>query len=381
MKVHTGGGMEKAPINWMNSTFLTLTPLAAIILIPYYGLNYGFTLYEWGWFAFYMCATGMSITAGYHRLWSHKAYKGHFVVRLFFAIWGACSCQNSILAWSSDHRKHHRFTDDPDQDPYSASRGFWFSHMGWILRDYRSAGIDQSNAKDLMRDPIVRWQHRHYLTIAIVTNGVIPLLLGMLHGRLFGTLLLAFLLRVVLNHHFTFFINSLAHIWGSRPYSDANSSRDNGFLAMFTYGEGYHNFHHSFQHDYRNGIRWWHFDPSKWFIRAGTWVGLTRDLKMASKARIERARVNMQLKAALAKLEHGGEAALLRDNLERTYQQFVAALNEWPRVRSQWLRIKKASLTNRIEKLEFSKKYFEMKYQLKMQRQQWRLLLAELAAV
>ena len=101
---------------------------------------------------------------------------------------------------------------------------------------------------------MVAFQHRHYLALALVTNIGIPLLLGLLHGDLLGMMLLAGVLRMVMTHHTTFFINSLAHIWGSQPFTDRNSARDNGILAFFTFGEGYHNFHHLFENDYRNGI-------------------------------------------------------------------------------------------------------------------------------
>ena len=117
-------------MNWTNTVFLTLTPIAMLIAVPWYAIEVGFTLYEWFWFGFFMMATGIAITAGYHRLWSHKTYETHIAIRAWHAFWGAGACQNSILNWSIDHRLHHRFTDHPEKDPYAASRGFWFSHIG-----------------------------------------------------------------------------------------------------------------------------------------------------------------------------------------------------------------------------------------------------------
>ncbi len=371
--------MNKAPINWTNLIFLTLTPIGALTLVPFYGLTYGFTLYEWAWFAFYMAATGLSITAGYHRLWAHKTYKAAFPVRLFYAFWGACGCQNSILQWASDHRAHHRFVDHKDKDPYAATGGFWHAHVGWIVRNHPRAYPDLENVKDLTRDPIVRWQHRHYLKLAIVSNGVLPLLLGLVHGRLFGVFILAFLLRVVVNHHFAFLINSLAHYWGRRPYSDANTSRDNTLLALLTYGEGYHNYHHAFQFDYRNGVRWWHFDPTKWLIRSFAWFGVARKLKRATQTQIERARLQMQYKAAMARVERGEESSGLKDCLEKSYRQFTDALHEWARVQKEWRALKRASFTARLEKIELRNRFLELKHRIRMLRRQWRLLLSDLA--
>ena len=130
--------MEKAPINWTNMLLFSLTPAFAIVLVPLYGYFYGYDLYEWAVFLLLMGFCGISITAGYHRLWSHKAYKAHPIVRSIFALGGACALQNDILTWASAHRRHHQFVDNNERDPYSASRGFWFSHIGWILRIIRA---------------------------------------------------------------------------------------------------------------------------------------------------------------------------------------------------------------------------------------------------
>ena len=131
--------------------------------------------------------------------------------------------------------------------------------------------------------------------LILLTNVALPLFLGWLVGDVWGVFLLAGVLRLVVSHHVTFFINSLAHMWGSRPYTDENTARDNWFLAIVTYGEGYHNFHHLFQSDYRNGIRWWQFDPTKWLIRSLAWLGLTKNLYRTPLERIETARAQMLL--------------------------------------------------------------------------------------
>ena len=225
----------------------------------------------------------------------------------------------------------------------------------------------------------MRWQHKHYLALAIAVNGVLPLALGFAVGRPLGTFILAFLLRTVLNHHFTFFINSLAHIWGRRPYSEANSSRDNTLLALFTYGEGYHNYHHTFQHDFRNGIRWWHYDPSKWMITFCSWLGLARGLKRASKTKIEQARARIQLNRALQRLERVEADARpkLRECLEQRYERLVLALEEWASVRRKWLRAERAHMAERFDRIELRNHYLELKYALALRRRQWRMILAE----
>ncbi|WP_036830272.1 fatty acid desaturase, partial [Photobacterium sanctipauli] len=144
------------------------------------------------------------------RLWSHKAYEANAVMRFIFAIGGAFALQNSILHWSSDHRVHHRHVDNNDKDPYSAKMGFFYSHIGWMLREYQASRYsDYSNCRDLQKDKIVMWQHKYYAPLAIATNFGIPLVFGLIHGDVWGALLLVGVVRLVLSHHTTFFINSL----------------------------------------------------------------------------------------------------------------------------------------------------------------------------
>ena len=240
---------SKPPLNLVNVIIFAGLPIAALLLVPLWGIHHGYDGFQWLWAVAFLYLNGLSITGGYHRLWSHKAYEASSVLKWFFACWGAGALQNSILIWASDHRRHHRHVDDNERDPYCARRGLWFSHMGWMLREYNSEAQDFSNVPDLLRDPVVVWQHKYYVPLTLFMNLGLPLLLGIWHGDIIGTLLLVGLLRLVVNHHVTFFINSLAHFWGSRPYTESNSARDNGFLAFLTYGEGYHNYHHIFQAD------------------------------------------------------------------------------------------------------------------------------------
>lgn len=276
----------KAPKRWDVIWMFILTTGITAVAVPWYGAVHGYDGFTWAMFALFASLNNLSITAGYHRLWSHKTYKANPVVRVLLALGGAFALQNSILKWSSDHRRHHQHVDDNESDPYSANRGFWFSHLGWMLRDYPSAPHDYSNVKDLMTDPIVRFQHRFYLPLALLLNFGLPIAIGAVHGDIWGSLILVGFLRLIVCHHTTFFINSLAHIWGRQPYSKKNTARDNPLIAVLTFGEGYHNFHHAFPGDYRNAIRWWQWDPTKWLIRSLSFVGLTRELRTVPMERI-----------------------------------------------------------------------------------------------
>jgi stearoyl-CoA desaturase (delta-9 desaturase) len=373
----------------INAAIFIGLPLAALLLVPAWGIYRGFDTFQWLWALAFLYLNGMSITGGYHRLWAHKAYEASPLLKWFYAFWGAGALQNSILIWASDHRRHHRHVDDNDLDPYSAGRGLWFSHMGWMLRQYRSNETDLSNARDLQRDPVVMWQHRHYVPLTLLMNLGLPLLLGIWHGDIIGTVLLVGLLRLVINHHVTFFINSLAHFWGSRPYTESNSARDNGFLAFLTYGEGYHNFHHIFQTDYRNGIRWWQWDPTKWMINLCSRLGLADNLNRVPDFKIQRALLDTEFERARARLEKSQNSASLRAVLEREYQEFTESINQWTALQAERygrkkeqlggaLELKKIHLQQKWEHAALRTRLKELEYSLKMQRKRLGLLMQQL---
>ena len=376
---------EYAPIVWANALMFALTFAAAAVLVPWYGLTHGFSGADWGVFIFFLVANGMAVTAGYHRLWAHRTYEAHWTLRLFYLLFGTMALQNSVFAWCSGHRRHHLYVDDEDRDPYSARRGFWFSHIGWMLRAYPSGRDDFSNIPDLKKDPMLVFQHRYYVPLAIAANFGLPLAAGLVFRDIWGMLILAGVLRLVWSHHVTFFINSLAHMWGSRPYTDENSARDNPILAFFTYGEGYHNYHHIFAHDYRNGVRWWQWDPTKWLIASLQYVGLTSRLKRTAPFQIHRALLAMQFTRAQEKLAKLPQAAShshieqLRLRIAHEYETFLAALSEWARVKDQWLEEKKRAVVEHWEHSEIQQRLQEIEASLRTQRRRMRLISAQLA--
>ena len=370
---------EVAPINWAVSAVLWLTFITAVTVVPWYGLTHGYNGWSWLFFAIFVVLNGIGIGSGYHRLWSHRTYDAHPLLQWFLAIMGGMALQNSIIVWSARHRVHHRDVDDNEKDPYSIGRGFWFAHVGWMLREYRSGEVDLSVVPDLQKDPVTAWQHRWYWTLVWVTNLGVPLLLGWLTGDMLGMFLLAGVARLVLSHHVTFFINSLAHMWGRQPYTDENSARDQHFLALITYGEGYHNYHHMFQSDYRCGIRWWHLDINKWFISTCALLGLVRNRKRAPMFKVLRARLNMEFKRARQALEQSDASASWREQLEAEYAQFMTTVTEWQQLQMERMQQGKQRIAERFESeaASLTARYRDLERSLKLQHKRLAMLTAQ----
>ena len=243
------------------------------------------------------CVSGLGITVGYHRLFTHRSFKCGEIVQTILAIAGTTAIQNTVKVWVSGHVHHHQETDK-EGDPYNASRGFWYSHIGWILfKDPDRKKGDFSAADHLMEDSwtasLVNFQHEYYIPLAFLFSGLAPALIAWLWGDFLGGLVFAGFSRLILVWHATFCINSIAHWkhWGSRqPYTRANSSQDSWPVSIVTFGEGYHNYHHAFPGDYRNGPYWYNFDPSKWVIFGLSKIGLAKNLNRVPREKIERAR-------------------------------------------------------------------------------------------
>lgn len=260
-------------IDIVNFLFLALTPIAAITSVYAWLKTEDFSWGLLGLGVFLYFLTGISITAGYHRLFAHRAYDANPVVKLFFLLFGAAAFQNSVLKWASDHRLHHNKVDT-EEDPYCIKEGFFYAHMGWVFLK-KNGDIKERYARDMMADKLIMWQHKYYLLLSVLVGIVLPALLGQVFfNSWLGGLAIGGFCRIVMVHHCTFFINSLCHCLGTTPYTDTNSAKDSWVMALFTFGEGYHNFHHYFQADYRNGIHWYHFDPTKWLIRSLESIGL-----------------------------------------------------------------------------------------------------------
>jgi stearoyl-CoA desaturase (delta-9 desaturase) len=267
--------------------------------------------------------TEIGIGAAYHRYYSHRCYtlkKPAEAVLLFLA---TLATQGSALRWSFEHRLHHSFVDT-DADPYSIKKGFWYAHMLWLFE--KEAPIDPRWVPDLLKNPLVMWQHRNIGTLMIGSNLLLSLIVGWTLGEFLGAFLLVWWTRMAVGHHLTWFINSLAHCWGSRSYSREHTAVDNFVIALLTVGEGYHNYHHTFPADYRNGVRWFHFDPTKWLIFALSKIGLAGNLRRFNAFRIRKRLLIAD--RTLLREELTRQPSDTRSELESRIEQLAASLQE-----------------------------------------------------
>ncbi|KAJ3080827.1 hypothetical protein HK102_002780 [Quaeritorhiza haematococci] len=262
-------------INWVHALLLSITPALWLHGASTVDLKGSTLLFA----VVYYYLTGFGITAGYHRYWSHRSYEATLPWQIYLMLAGSGA------------------VEDTDRDPYSAHKGLFWSHIGWMLfkKDPRQYG--KVDISDLNRNPLVKWQHANYPWLALLMSFIVPTLVcGVGWGDWLGGFYYAGVARLVFLHHATFCVNSLAHYLGDHTFDDRRSPRDHYITALVTLGEGYHNFHHEFPSDYRNAIAFWQYDPTKWIIWFASLVGLTYDLKQFPPNEIQKGRLQMQQK-------------------------------------------------------------------------------------
>jgi len=237
------------------------------------------------WATFLGVMSGIGVTAGAHRLWSHKAYKAKLPLRIFLAILQTIAGQNCIYEWCRDHRVHHRFSET-DADPHNANRGFFFSHVGWLLCKKHPSVIERGktvNCEDLLQDPVVYYQKKFYMPLIFVFNLALPMAVPMYfwNDTWVGALTIAVFARYCISLHGTWLVNSAAHLWGERPYNPNIGARENLGVAFFALGEGFHNFHHTYPYHYSTSEFGWLFNATTIFIDTMAKLGLAYDLRVA----------------------------------------------------------------------------------------------------
>jgi stearoyl-CoA desaturase (delta-9 desaturase) len=382
-------------INWPNALYLVLTPFAAVI-----GMIWWIKSGSFNWntvilacLLYLFCQ--ISITAGYHRLFSHRSYNAVWPVRLFFLIFGAAAFEGSAMHWSLDHRNHHNYVDQNERDPYSINKGFFWAHMGWLLFKQNDQVYSEENTKsgDLYSDKLVVWQLHNWVWVGVVVTFVVPTIIGLAWGDALGAMVVAGLVRSVLNHHATFLINSLSHCVGKQTYSDKHTARDNLFTAFLTCGEGYHNYHHEFPSDYRNGVRAWDWDPTKWVIKGLSLVKMTTDLKTIHEEIILRKRTHMREKRLHKKLAgssfkfFGSTQAQILESLkmkyEKSYQQLAELRMKLQTLSTKYQNKKQAQENKSFVKLELDvlkEQVAQAKYDFQKSVKDWNIMRKRILA-
>ncbi|CAG8548111.1 4728_t:CDS:2 [Cetraspora pellucida] len=261
-------------------------------------------------------------------IWTYKVSRP-FEIFLIFACSGAV--EGSIRWWCNGHRAHHRWTDT-DADPYNANRGLIYSHIGWMFLKQNPNRVGRADISDLSADPWIMFQRRKYWLFALFMGFVFPTMVaGFCWGDWWGGFFFSAVLRLVFVHHATFCVNSLAHYLGDTPFDDRRTPRDHFITAILSLGEGYHNFHHEFPMDYRNAVKFYQYDPTKWLIKLLSYFGVTHHLKKFPENEIHKSIIVMKQKKLdreKAKLNWG----VPLDKLPiYTFEQFVenAKENNW----------------------------------------------------
>jgi stearoyl-CoA desaturase (Delta-9 desaturase) len=257
---------EVERINWRSSA-----PFLGLHLLPFLAFFTGVTRGALVLCAATLAGRGFFITGGYHRYFAHRTFRLGRVSQFLFAFAGTTAAQKGPLWWAANHRAHHRFADT-ERDVHSPKRGFWWSHVGWILCD-RFSATDRDEIRDFARYPELTWINRN--------DWIGPWALGVACWLIAGWsgLIVGFFLSTVLLWHSTFLVNSVAHVFGRRAYDTDDTSRNSLLIALLTGGEGWHNNHHRYPSAARQGFRWWQVDPTYYVLRGLAAIGIVHDLR------------------------------------------------------------------------------------------------------
>ncbi len=280
--------------------------------IPFVLLHLGCLAVIWvgfSWFAFGAAvllyfARMFAITAFYHRYFSHRTFRTSRWAQFIFAVWGNTAMQKGPLWWAAHHRHHHQHSDDHPDVHSPTLKGFLWSHIGWITSP-KNFSTDYSRVKDFSKSPEIMFLNRHDVLVPVLYGVTLWLLgwaletwapgLGTSGGQLF---VWGFFISTVALMHGTFFINSLAHVFGRRRFKTEDTSRNSFFLSLLTLGEGWHNNHHRYMHSTKQGFYWWEIDISYYLLKAMSWTGIIWDLRPVPAHIYEEARVHRQQQGA-----------------------------------------------------------------------------------
>jgi stearoyl-CoA desaturase (delta-9 desaturase) len=264
---------KRIGVNWFTAIILALFHIGAVAAL---------FMFSWRNLAIaailYYIATGLGISMGYHRLHTHRSYRVPLWLEYFFALCGSLTLEGGPIFWVATHRLHHQFSDLPG-DPHSPNDGAFWSHVGWILfgeTNHNNTKLMSKYAPDLARHPFYVWLNDYHwipgtvLGLALLAAGGLPMMLW------------GICLRVVVGLHATWLVNSATHMWGGRRFATRDGSRNNWWVAVISFGEGWHNNHHAHPTSARHGLAWYEFDPSWLLVKALRFFGVAKAVHVAS---------------------------------------------------------------------------------------------------
>jgi stearoyl-CoA desaturase (delta-9 desaturase) len=273
--------VSKEPVAIIDRTGLNW-PTTVILVLLHIGALAAFFFFTWKALAvtivMYWVATGLGISMGYHRLHTHRSYKVPRWIEYFFALCGTLTLEGGPIFWVAIHRIHHQRSDQPG-DPHSPREGAWWAHIGWILvgeTKHNNTKLLGKYAPDLAKDKFYVWLNDYHW----VPNVVLAAGLYLVGGLPF--LLWAGFFRIIFGLHATWLVNSATHMWGARRFATRDDSRNNWWVALISFGEGWHNNHHAHPTSARHGLAWYEFDPSWLQIKLLKILGLAEKVQVAT---------------------------------------------------------------------------------------------------
>ncbi|XP_063977669.1 acyl-CoA Delta-9 desaturase-like [Diachasmimorpha longicaudata] len=280
----------KQPLIWRNIIGIAVLHILAVYLLA---TNWSIaTMWTWIFSPIYGFSAGLGITAGAHRLWAHRSYSAKLPLRIFLACLYCAAGQTHLSKWIRDHRTHHRFTETP-ADPHDANRGFFFSHVGWLMMKRHPAVIEYGrkiDMSDIRADPVIQFFDKYYAPIMIWLAFIMPALIPVyVWKETWSISIYAVIIRYVWLLNATFSVNSFAHMWGNRPYNSKVKPTENPIVSVFTLGEGWHNYHHVFPWDYKaSELGAYSLNGSCAFIETMAKWGLAYNLRTPRRETIEK---------------------------------------------------------------------------------------------
>jgi stearoyl-CoA desaturase (delta-9 desaturase) len=267
---------NKLSLDWVIIVYMAVIHLVALLAVFPSNFSWGAVGVA---FVLYWITGGLGITLGFHRLVTHRSFEVPKLLEYFFVLCGTLACEGGPIEWVGQHRIHHKYSDT-ESDPHDSNKGFWWSHMGWMLHKVPAKADIPRYTKDIADDPVYRFLQKFFIPIQVVLG----LFLYWLGGWPF--VIWGIFVRLVVVFHFTWFVNSATHKFGYQSHESHDHSTNCWWVALLTFGEGWHNNHHAYQYSARHGLEWWEIDITWMTIRLLQLLGLANNIKLVPKEQL-----------------------------------------------------------------------------------------------